>query len=232
MNPGKLLIIDTATRTPVVAIADEVGMLLGEQRWESRHRHGEELLERIDRLLAEGGTSKSELVGVIVGTGPGSFTGLRIGLATAKTIAYALAIPVVGVSTTVAIANASHDAEDRVQEVVVTLPAGAVDRYEHLVKLAGGQPTETDAPQLVAEPAADSDGLIAIDLDAPLVSEGAIERGRLAMGSLAASLAELGGARLKAGEADDPAELVPAYVALPRGIARAAAEMEWSPDLR
>ena len=84
------------------------GKLLGEQRWESRHRHGEELLERIDRLLAEAGARKGDLAGVIVGTGPGSFTGLRIGLATAKTIAYSLGIPVVGVSTTVAIAHAAR----------------------------------------------------------------------------------------------------------------------------
>ncbi|HYI21542.1 MAG TPA: tRNA (adenosine(37)-N6)-threonylcarbamoyltransferase complex dimerization subunit type 1 TsaB [Candidatus Limnocylindrales bacterium] len=232
MSRGQLLIIDTATRTPVVALADEAGTLLGEQRWESRHRHGEELLERIDRLLAEAGTGKSDLVGVVVGTGPGSFTGLRIGLATAKTIAYALAIPVVGISTTVAIAHASEEAGERSDEVVVTLPAGAVDRYEHRVRLTEPLPIETDAPRLVAEPAADADGLIAIDLDAPLVSEAAIERGRQAMEGLAAALARLGAARLTAGEADDLAELVPAYVALPRGIAKAAAEMEWLPDLR
>ncbi len=232
MKQGLLLIIDTATRTPVVALADGAGKLLAEQRWESRHRHGEELLARIDRLLAESGARKSDLTGVIVGTGPGSFTGLRIGLATAKTIAYSFSIPVVGVSTTVAIANSAQDAYERVEEVVVTLPAGAVDRYEHRVRLSSPRPIETDAPRLVAEPASATDGLVAIDLDPPLVPEGAIERGKRAMEGLAASLAELGAARLTTGEADDPAELVPAYVALPRGIARAAAEMEWSPDLR
>ncbi len=116
--------------------------MLGEQRWESRHRHGEELLERIDRLLAEGGTSKRELAGVVVGTGPGSFTGLRIGLATAKTIAYSLAIPVVGVSTTVAIAMLRTRPAERVHEVVVTLPAGANDRYVHACEtLPVGQPS-------------------------------------------------------------------------------------------
>jgi len=232
MTQETLLIVDTATRTPVVALADGAGTLLGEQRWESRHRHGEELLERIDRLLSEAGVRKSALSGVIVGTGPGSFTGLRIGLATAKTIAYSLDVPLVGVSTTIAIAHASRMADQRVQEVVVTLPAGAVDRYEHRVQVSGPRPIEPDAPQLVAVPATDTDDLVAIDLEAPLVPEAAIDRGRSAMEGLAASFAELGGARLAAGEFDDPAELVPAYVALPRGIARAAAEMEWSPDLR
>jgi len=232
MTQQTLLIIDTATRTPVVALADGAGTLLGEQRWESRHRHGEELLERIDRLFYEAGSRKSDLAAVIVGTGPGSFTGLRIGLATAKTIAYSLGIPVVGISTTVAIANAAQDAGDGTQEVVVTLPAGAVDRYEHRVQLSGSRPIEAEAPRLVAEPASETDGLIAIDLDANVVPEKSIERGRRAMEGLAGSIAGLGATRLAAGESDDPAELVPAYVALPRGIAKAAAEMEWSPDLR
>ncbi len=48
----------------------------------------------------------------------------------------------------------------------------------------------------------------------------------------AAALARLGAAALAAGEIDDPQTLVPAYVALPRGIAAAAQEMKWSPDLR
>ena len=85
-----MLVLDTATRTPVVALANDDGTLIGERRWASHHRHGEELLQRLDESARRNGqvTQLHELV--IVGTGPGSFTGLRIGLATAKTIAYAL----------------------------------------------------------------------------------------------------------------------------------------------
>jgi hypothetical protein len=53
-----------------------------------------------------------------------------------------------------------------------------------------------------------------------------------AIDGVADALAQLGAAALRAGETDDPATLVPAYVALPRGLAAAAAEMTWSPDLR
>jgi len=232
MTGEALLVIDTATRTPVVALADRHGKLLDEQRWESRHRHGEELLDRIDVLVADCGTARSDLGGVIVGTGPGSFTGLRIGLATAKTIAYSLGIRLVGASTSLALADAAWLAEPASKEVVVTLPAGAVDRYEVRIRVGDSGPAQVGTAQLVAGPPSDADWLIAIDLDASLVSDASIARGGRAIDGLAASLAKLGAQRLAGGESDDPAELVPAYVALPRGIARAAAEMEWSPDLR
>lgn len=220
MGRAMILVLDTATRTPVVAVADADGRVVAERRWTSKHRHGEELLQRLDEVLAEAGVERRALRGVIIGTGPGSFTGLRIGLATAKTIAYALAIPIVGVSTTVALARA-----DGGESVVVTLPAGASDRYVHRVAAAGDGPE----PELVAglDAAADT---IAIDLDA--APDEARRRGEAALAGLGTALAELGAAALAAGRADDVDRLVPAYVALPRGLARAAAEMTWSPDLR
>jgi tRNA threonylcarbamoyl adenosine modification protein YeaZ len=213
-----ILVIDTSTQTSIVALARTDGALAAEQRWHSRHRHGEELLERIDQLLRDAQIGKAELTAVVVGTGPGSFTGLRIGLATAKTIAYSLDVPIVGIESTVAFAGAIGG-----DSVTVTLPAGASDRYVHRV---GGR---TSAPKLVADSKIAADD-VAIDFEqAP---KPAHERGEKALAGLAASLARLGAARLAGGESDDVALLVPAYVALPRGIAKAAAEMEWSPDLR
>ncbi len=213
-----ILVLDTATRTPVVALAQPDGTLVAEQRWTSQHRHGEELLQRVDEILREAGVARRDLSGVVVGTGPGSFTGLRIGLATAKTVAYSLGIPLCGVSTSAALARADGSTED----VIVTLPAGAADRYVHRVgKVA-------DEPQLVAgSDVAATD--LAIDLDA--APPAARRRGEQALAGLASALALLGAARL-ATSADDIERLVPAYVALPRGIAKAAAEMTWSPDLR
>ena len=224
-----ILILDTATRTPVVALADSDGTLRGERRWESHHRHGEELLQNIDELLSEVGVGRSELTGVVVGTGPGSFTGLRIGLATAKTIAYSLSIPLVGISSTLALAAAAASEGDDTQVVNVTLPAGASDRYTHRFKVSAGVPRESGPPKLVASEAVAPEH-VAIDLDA--APQSARERGTQALIGLAGALARIGAVRLASGETDEVAGLVPAYVALPRGIARAAAEMEWSPDLR
>ena len=222
-----ILVLDTSTRTPVVALAEADGTLRGERHWQSHHRHDEELLQRLDDLLKEMGRTRADLTAVVVGTGPGSFTGLRIGLATAKTIAYALNIPIVGISSTLAMAAAA--ASDTAGEVVVTLPAGASDRYVHRIKVSDGHATEKQAPKLVGDANVGVDD-VAVDMDgAPAKAR---ERGDTAVAGLAGALAKVGAERLASGQSDDIAQLVPAYVALPRGIARAAGEMEWSPDLR
>jgi tRNA threonylcarbamoyladenosine biosynthesis protein TsaB len=220
-----ILVLDTATRTPLIGLARPDGSLVGQRQWQSHHRHGEELLQRIDELLAEAGVARGDLSGVVVGTGPGSFTGLRIGLATAKTIAYSLGIPLVGISSTLALAAATT-ADG---EVSVTLPAGASDRYVHHIRVTDGVPKEFAAPQLVAGMDVDG-GQVAVDLDTAPAQ--AMEAGAEAVAGMAAALARLGARRLADGQADDVAALVPAYVALPRGIARATVEMAWSPDLR
>jgi len=226
-----LLVLDTASRTPIVALADDSGGLLAARAWQSHHRHGEELLQRINEVLAETGTQRAALAGVIVGTGPGSFTGLRIGLATAKTIAYSLYVPICGVSSTEALALAALDAEPSLERLVVSLPAGASDRYEHVFSFESGRPMELEPPQLVPAPL-DSDVVAAaIDIEADAGAAAKV-RGQRAVAGLAQALAGLGSARLAQGLADDVTQLVPAYVALPRGIARAIAEMEWLPDLR
>ena len=234
MTEGPLLVLDTATRTPVVALASRDGTILGERRWESRHRHGERLLEELDTLLGETGIGKRDLGGVIVGTGPGSFTGLRIGLATAKVIAYSLSVPIVGVSTTRALALAAATPSVAGDSIAVTLPAGSVDRYVHRLSVRDTLVEEVEPPRLVAgahdfADAVSGATIVAVDLDDDEVPA---EPGRRALAGLATALARLGMQALDAGWRTDPATLVPAYVALPRGIARAAAEMEWSPDLR
>ena len=232
MSVRPLLVLDTATRTPVVALADERGELIGERQWQSAHRHSEELLERLDDLLGEAGVERRALAGVVVGTGPGSFTGLRIGLATAKVVAYGVDIPLVGVSTTGALATAARR-ETGADPIAVVLPAGASDSYVHVVTAEG----ELEPPRLVASvadlaAAVGEATLVAVDIDPGTAEEAAIDIGRRAVAGMAAALAELGARALAEGRTAEPAELVPAYVALPRGIARAAAEMEWSPDLR
>ncbi len=231
------LAIDTATRHPTLALFDGAGTLGGVRQWTSQHRHGEELLQKLDELLGAANARPVDLDAVVVGLGPGSFTGLRIGLATAKTIGYSLKVPVVGVSTTEALALAAPEGDSREVDYAVVLPAGARDRYVHRVAVANGSVLRSDEPQLfVPGPAFDeicaSAALVAIDLDgAEDVNDEAIARGEVALRRLALALATLGTKALDAGRSDDIEKLVPAYVALPRGLAKAAAEMTWSPDL-
>ncbi len=94
-----VLALDTATTRIVVATGSRDGAVDGLATWAAGYRHGETLLPSIERLLDERSIPRTRLGGVVVGTGPGAFTGLRVGIATAKGIAHGLGIPLIGVST-------------------------------------------------------------------------------------------------------------------------------------
>src|SRR3970282_1788753 len=72
------------------------GVLQAEVTWRCRRNHTVELLPTIERLLAQAGTAKAELTAVFVCTGPGMYSGLRVGVSTAQGVAYALKLPGLG----------------------------------------------------------------------------------------------------------------------------------------
>ena len=95
-----LLAIDTATPAITVALFDlERRRVLAESTMVDARRTGEILAPGIERVLGESGRKLSELTGVAVGVGPGPFTGLRVGLVTARALGDALGVPVHGVCT-------------------------------------------------------------------------------------------------------------------------------------
>jgi tRNA threonylcarbamoyl adenosine modification protein YeaZ len=217
-----LLAIDTATSRVIVAAAAPDGTPHGLTTWEAGRTHGAQLLPAIGRLTGEANLRRSRMRGVIVGTGPGAFTGLRVGLATAKALAHELGVPIVGVSSGAALLAASGTGEHG----VLLLPAGPNDRLAvragaPAVLLPGG--TE---PSLEA-----GDVLVAVDLDGRAPDD-ATARGEAARTGFAAALVRLGAARLAAGDADDLERLVPEYVSLPRGVERESGEVAWSRDRR
>ena len=82
-----LLAIDTATHFAGLALYDQAaGWVLGEETWQSVNNHTVELMPRLVRLMDQQRLAPADLSGLVVSLGPGSFTGLRIGLATAKGI--------------------------------------------------------------------------------------------------------------------------------------------------
>ncbi len=99
-----LLALDTSTLTLSVALLAPGGEVLEELAVGPPRRTSEVLPGELDALLKRHGLTPQSLTGLIVGLGPGSFTGLRIGLSTFKGLAYALKIPMAGVSSLAAIA--------------------------------------------------------------------------------------------------------------------------------
>ena len=96
--------LDSATVAASVAVVNDE-CLLGEITINTRKNHSQRLLPLIDRLLADTGVELPDLSGLAVTNGPGSFTGLRIGLATAKGLAQVLKLPVTPVCTLDVLAN-------------------------------------------------------------------------------------------------------------------------------
>ena len=235
-----ILVIDTATSQAVVGLGGSSGGGDGPEgpaggiavrAWPVRHQHGETLLPTLIAFLAEQGATLADLRGIVVGTGPGAFTGLRVGLATAKGLAYGLGLPLVGVSTAEALLEAARvsggagDA-DAATALLLLLPAGPNDRVavrsgQPPELLAGGQSPTIDAP----------DRVVAVDLEGRAPAD-AVTRGDAARDGLGRALFRIGAARLAAGEPDDLAGLVPEYVTLPRGIRASSGEVTWSRDHR
>ena len=239
---GLLLAIDTATSVAVVALGDRAGRLLREARWVPGFRHGEELLARLDALLAGSSPPGSSPTGgpgrpspvdpsrrpspvtgidaIVVGTGPGAFTGLRVGLATAKGLALALGCPVVGIPTGLALLEAAREAGAG-SPAALLLPAGPNDRI--LVRLLDATPSSGRITGVRLAPGDDPDlpvgSLIAVDLDGRAAAS-ELERGRRAQASLGPALLRLGADRLASSGPDDLAAIVPEYVTLPRGVER------------
>ena len=234
-----ILVIDTATSRAVVGLgrsavagaraSDASDAAVAARTWPVRHQHGETLLPTLIAFLAERGASLADLEGIVVGTGPGAFTGLRVGLATAKGLAHGLGLPIVGVSTGEALLHAAGAPGAEYcgdGNLLLLLPAGPNDR----VAVRPGRPPEL-LPGGVEPALAEGERVVAVDLEGRAPAD-AVARGDAAREGLAAALFRIGAARLAAGEPDDLAGLVPEYVTLPRGVRASSGEVTWSRDHR
>ena len=128
--------IDTATVRGSIALA-RAGRLLAEAALEERAPHARELLDRIERLLRDAGLAAADLAGIGVLTGPGSFTGVRIGMATGKGMAWGLGIPVLGLSSLLALALAAV-ARGGAAALCPVLQAGRGELYAALFAVEQG----------------------------------------------------------------------------------------------
>lgn len=216
-----LLGIETATFCGGVALLG-ADRLLGSRTLNSPATHSGRLLAAIEGLLAETGRDLHDLTGLAVSIGPGSFTGVRIGLSAAKGLAVALNLPMVGVSTLEALAlRAGRD--NRL--ICPVLDA----RRKEVFAAAYRWAAQADVPRLVIAPAAApiEDFLRRLRGRCLLLGDGALryrpaieshlgERASFApahrMLPSAEEVAWLGQRRFARGEADDPAQLEPVYI--------------------
>lgn len=94
-----ILCIETATKLCSVALGRDGQILAARDLESDKHVHAEKVNVFIDEVMREAGMTLRELDAVAVGIGPGSYTGLRIGLSAAKGLCYALGIPIIGIGT-------------------------------------------------------------------------------------------------------------------------------------
>ena len=216
--------IETATPVSGVALIKS-GRLLAEINVQTGNTHSERLMPQIEKLFALGGVAPTELAAVAVSIGPGSFTGLRIGLTTAKTLAYAWKKPLVGIPTLEALAFGCPASSGWVS-ALLDAQKGRV--YQALYQWHEGRLTEVWAVRIVAIEQAFEE-LAALSGPVMVSGEAAREYARLkettgdrvvlapehAIMPRAACVGFLGLMKWQAGLAADPAGLNPLYVRRP-----------------
>jgi len=223
--------IETATRAAGAAVVNE-DRLVAERFVNNRKTHSQNLLPMIQQVLEDTGISPRELGGIAVSGGPGSFTGLRIGMAAAKSMAQVLQIPVVGVSTLEALAWNINGAEGLICPV---LDARKQEVYTCLYASREGRPVPVTEPQALSLPELISllesvdeaitllgDGVPVYGAELCRALAGKVRcAGRINLFSRAAGVAELGRHMIAEGLAGDLFNLQPVYIRRPE------AEVAW-----
>jgi len=220
-----LLAIDTATRMAGLALYDEVqGWLLGEELWHSVNNHTVELMPRLARMLALQGLAPGDLTGLVVSLGPGSFTGLRIGLSLAKGLALAGHLPLVGIPSLDIVAEPHKPHNLPIWAVLRAgrgrVCAGNYVRYRGRWRRRGPIKLTTwdELLEQVLEPALFCGEIDAHEAEAirQRLGEAALLVTPAAAPRRAGYLAELGWKRLARGDADDAETLAPIYLPQPQ----------------
>ena len=140
-----ILNIETSTTNCSVSLSKEGETLLLKEDYNSNYSHAERLHLFIEEVINEANISKDDLSAVAISKGPGSYTGLRIGVSTAKGLCYALDIPLISVSTLEALAD-QVKVDDGV--VIPMLDARRMEVYSAIFDQNNNQIRETKAQVL------------------------------------------------------------------------------------
>jgi tRNA threonylcarbamoyladenosine biosynthesis protein TsaB len=199
-----IVAIEAASTDLSLALADSAGTIVAEEAWPSSRRQSAELFPRLLSMLDRSGIALGALTAIGVGSGPGSFTGLRVAMSLVKGLAVGLHRPIVAVPSLVAWLEAEPDAELAVSR------AGAREAYVQSRHANG--PLIVDRDSLTHR----LDGRTVVAPE-ELAQAFGIERARSPHGALAVARATA--VRLAADPAgDDPRTVEPIYVRAPRGV--------------
>ncbi|EKP0294447.1 tRNA (adenosine(37)-N6)-threonylcarbamoyltransferase complex dimerization subunit type 1 TsaB [Aeromonas veronii] len=150
MNELKILAVDTATE------ACSAALLVGDKlfsRWEEAPRdHTRKILPMVQAVLEDAGISLSDLDAIAFGRGPGSFTGVRIGISVAQGLAFGAGVPLIGISTLAAMAQGAYRV-DGAQQVLTAIDARMNEVYFGRYELIDGR-MQLVGDEVVSEPAA------------------------------------------------------------------------------
>jgi len=216
----KILAVDTSTASGSIALVDDSGTF-GEWTIQSDMTHNRRLLRNVDFLLKETGFCLDQLDGFCVTTGPGSFTGIRIGLTTVKTLAWSLGKLYVGISSLDALAAPLSFAT---VPVCALINAHKNEVYSAMFRPDGCGNLNLQSPYRVGPP---EQVIETIDEPTIFCGDGWLEYRRvfqeklprLAIGApspfhviRASFVGQLGLHKLLAGDAQDPVASVPLYI--------------------
>jgi tRNA threonylcarbamoyl adenosine modification protein YeaZ len=216
------LAIDTSTDTAGIAIADGFN-ILAELTWSCGQNHSVELMPRLTQLLENGRIKFEDIKGIIVATGPGSFNGLRVGVSTAKGMAFSLDVPIVGIST---LEMTAYGHSETGLPVCPVINAGRSEVAAAIFQKIGGewQKIKSEHITTIEELCRETEKntvfcgeltQAAIDELTGKLGESAIIPTPSARMRRTGYLAELGYIKLKAGIHDNPAALQPIYLKKP-----------------
>ena len=141
-----ILQLETATHSCSVALARDGALLASRDHLSTGFSHAEKLNVFIDEVLKEAGVTMKELNAVAVGIGPGSYTGLRIGLSAAKGLCYALDIPIIGIGTLDCLVEALRAAGHGPRAMELLWPMIDARRMEVFTKCVDGDKTTDPMP--------------------------------------------------------------------------------------
>ena len=147
----KFLALDTSTEACSVALALDGQILALDEV--CPQQHSKRILPMVQQLLADAGVSLHQLDGIIFGRGPGSFTGVRIGVSVAQGLAFGADLPVFGVSTLAAMAQAAA-VQQNATEVIAAIDARMAEVYIAAFTLDEAGLMQAITPEIAAKPAA------------------------------------------------------------------------------